>query len=561
MNKAGKFLFLLIITALVAVGYLRWGKRGASPAEPTPTAGAQTTTPASPAQTTAAGVPGVEFITAGDRVPDLPPAAPYVVKDGILDVELSEYAGYAGLIAANGGLAPTEDSYLFRKHALKLRIKISESDDWSDLQSGKIAASSTTVDVLPLFGRKLEVSVPALLCFSRGADGVIVRKDIRRINDLKGKVLATAPFNESEFFLRYLAQEASLPVTRLGGIEEKADPNAINVVFCDDAFLAADAFLADLAAGGTALAGCVTWAPKTTEAVEKSGGKAHMLVDNRNLLVVADVLLVNRGLAKANPKVPEALTDAILWGNGQFRDNPRTHLPVLARAMKWTEAQALEELAKVHLANLPENQAFFSGAIDAAGSYEGIYQSAVLAYGPAIVPNPPGAETFHDAAPLAAAAAGGAYAAQTVSIQPIKSGTSGSPIEKDPLLSRDIRFLFQPNSADLDLNKPENHEYLATIKKMLAVSPGSIIVLQGHVDDTNIADFRRQGGEGLVRQMALKAIELSKNRAGTVKKELLKLPGMDPARLETVGRGWEDPKGLTDQDAKRRVEVLWYTVE
>ena len=56
----------------------------------------------------------------------------------------------------------------------------------------------------------------------------------------------------------------------------------------------------------------------------------------------------------------------------------------------------------MHLSNLPENLAFFSGAIDAAGSFGGIYQSAVLAYGSDLIKDPPDAERFANLAALQA---------------------------------------------------------------------------------------------------------------------------------------------------------------
>jgi NitT/TauT family transport system substrate-binding protein len=36
--------------------------------------------------------------------------------------------------------------------------------------------------------------------------------------------------------------------------------------------------------------------------------------------------------------------------------------------------------------------------------------------------------------------------------------------------------------------------------------------------------------------------------------------GLDTARVETVGRGWEEPAG-SDSDLNRRVEVQWFTLE
>ena len=50
-------------------------------------------------------------------------------------------------------------------------------------------------------------------------------------------------------------------------------------------------------------------------------------------------------------------------------------------------------LARVHLANLPENRAFFAGTIDSAGSFGGIFQSAVLAYG-SVIKNRRPVDTF-----------------------------------------------------------------------------------------------------------------------------------------------------------------------
>ena len=64
-----------------------------------------------------------------------------------------------------------------------------------------------------------------------------------------------------------------------------------------------------------------------------------------------------------------------------------------------------------------------------------------------------------------------------------------------------------------------------------------------------------------MRSMALKAMELSRQRAESVRDALLKRhPRLDAKRIELVGRGWEEPAG-TDSDMNRRVEVQWFTLE
>ena len=314
-------------------------------------------------------------------VPKLSPPAAFQLKDNIVPIEISEYAGYAGLIAANGGLEPTENSVFFKQHGFKVKLTVSEDENWSELNEGKIGASVTTVDVLAAYGRQLHAVVPAQIGYSRGADALVVRADIKRINDLKGKVVATAQFTEVDFFIRYLAQEAGLGVSTLASLDAAPNPDRINLVYTEEAFAAGDLFLAEVKSGKNRIAGCLTWEPKVSEVVEASGGKAHVLTTNRNLLIVADVLVVHRGLAEQNPQIVAGLVHGLLEGNRMVRDRQAEYLDVVGRAFKWSRDDTKAELASVHLSNLPENLAFFSGEIDEAGSFPGIYQSAVYAYG------------------------------------------------------------------------------------------------------------------------------------------------------------------------------------
>jgi len=555
MTGRGKFVLTLLVLAIAGLGVAKWWDRLKPGA---PMAASAGESKAGSAAAKAAKLDAADFIAPLHACPVLPPAAAYVPKDNIVDLELSEYAGYSGLIVANGGLDPTENSVFFRKHGFKLRIKLSEEESWPALNAGRIGASATTVDVLAAYCRNFQVQAPVQLGFSRGADGLVVRKDIRRINDLKGKTLVTSQFTEADFFIRYLTQEAGLAVHMLATPATPPVPDKVNVLFAADAFAAGDLFLKELQSGGNRLAGCVTWAPKTTEVVEASKGAAVLLTTNKNLLIIADILVVNKGFAQANPKIVAGLTEGELEGNRLVRDNPAAHLDVIAKAFKWDREKARTELAKVHLSNLPENLAFYSGAIDAAGSFSGIYSSAILVYGN-LIDQPVDADRYMHPAHLKALEAAGAFAGQQMAIAPIRSSAGGA-LEGDPLLTKDIRFLFEPNSSKLDMKHKANLAALDSIKRLLQVSPGSTILLRGHVDNAMIESFRKQGGEPFVRQMALKAMDLSKSRASEIRRVLTEQLQVVATRLETVGRGWEEPLG-TDADQNRRVEVQWFTVE
>ena len=551
-----KALFALVFLAVVGFGVWRWWDRLDPNAGQGQGAPAATSSSAAVSSAQSGGGATVEgLIEPETEVRALAAPVLYQMKDGVFDLELSEYAGYAGLIVANGGLAPSEESYFFKNHGFKVRITISEEESWDALNSGRIGGSATTVDVLAVYAKTFQAVVPAQIGFSRGSDAIVVLNDIKRVNQRAGRTVVASQFTEADFFIRYLASEAGLEVKALE-VGEAPDPEKINLVYAEDSFEGGDLFARLINEGRTDIAGAVLWGSKIQEVLESTQGKTRVLVDNRNLLVVADVLVVNKPFAQANPKVVEGLVDGLLAGNDMVRTNPDAHLDVVARAFKWeSRAQTKTELAQIHFSNLPENKAFFSGAIDAAGSYAGIFTSAMFAYGPILNHSVP-PERLLDLkldAPFAAK-----YAAQTVSIQPIRS-TGTRSIEQNPLLTRDIRFFFEPNSAVLQAT-PDNDKNYASIKQLLQVAPGSTILLRGHVDNTMVPEFRKQGGESLVRSMALKAMELSRQRAESVRVELKKRYQLPDARMEVIGRGWEEPAG-NDGEKNRRVEVQWFTVE
>jgi NitT/TauT family transport system substrate-binding protein len=554
-SAAGNIITLLLLVGIVGLGLWLWlGKKNdAAPAG----AGSSAPTSESSAQPDGDAPQPIEPVTG---TPTLEAANTYVPKDNILRIDISEYAGYGGLIVANGGLAPNPDSIFAKEYGFQVQITMSESETWGPLNNGKLAATATTADALAVLGRQFDAIVPVQIGYSRGADMVVVDHGIASINALKGKVLAASQFNESEFFIRYLAQEAGVPVTVLRDLDSRPPAGSLGLVFYEDAFIACDAYAHELSGGKQRLNGCVGWTPKTDEVIEASNGKAKMLVSNRNLLVVADVLAVNKGFATANPKMVQGLVHGILEGNKRLRDSQAEHIAVVAKAFKWTEEEARDELAHVHLSNLPENRAFFAGTIDSAGSFGGIFQSSVLAYG-SVIKNPTDPARFMDTTALEALAKRGLFAEQKIAIAPIRT-SSQAALEGDPLLSKDIRFYFEANSSNLDRAATQNLEYLATIKRFLQVSPGSTVLLRGHVDNARVGEFRKQGGEQLVQSMALKAMELSRQRAKAVSDALqAKYPEIDKGRVEAVGRGWEEPTGSTDNAENRRVEVQWFTIE
>jgi NitT/TauT family transport system substrate-binding protein len=571
-----KTLALLLFIALLGLGLfvvLRKGSdepKGANAAAPSGAALAGTAAPAGPASSLDAKAK--ESVEAKLEVPRLPPPAAYTPKDNTLDIELSEYAGYAGLIAANGGLSPNEDSVFFKKHGVKVKIRLSEAESWGDVASGALAAAATTVDVLAVYGQSLGAVTPVQIGYSRGADGIVVRSEIKRVNQLQGRILVASKLNEADFFIRFLAREAMLEINTLADLKAPADPTKLNLIYAGDAKQTGEVFLREVQGDGSLLAGCVTWAPFTTEVVKESGGKAHLLVSNKNLLIIADVLIVNKGLAEQSPKMVAALVDGLLEGNKMVREDPGAHADTIAKAFGWKREDVPQELAKVHLSNLPENLAFFSGAIEGAGGFGGIYQYAVMAYGPELIKNPASEEKLIDLQHLKALERSGAYKDQKIAIAPVPSGGDQAPLTAppalapgaDPLLSKDIRFYFEANSSKLDLSGKDaqsNEANLFAIRKLLQVSPGSTVLIRGHVDGSMNETFRKQGGEAFAQAQALAAVKLSEERANEIRNLLVRKHGIDTRRIYVYGVGGNEPVSKTDPELNRRVEVQWFTLE
>ena len=200
-SAAGNIITLVLFLGLIGLGaWLLLGKK-------TPE-GAQTQATSSSAATAADGEAPAP-IEPVDGTPTLDAAATYEPKDGVLQIDISEYAGYGGLIVANGGLEPNAESFFAKEYGFKVKISMSEDETWSPLNNGRLAATATTTDALAVLGRQFDAVVPVQIGFSRGADMVVVDRGIASINNLADKMLAASQFNESEFFIRYLAQMAA----------------------------------------------------------------------------------------------------------------------------------------------------------------------------------------------------------------------------------------------------------------------------------------------------------------------------------------------------------------
>ena len=116
-----------------------------------------------------------------------------------------------------------------------------------------------------------------------------------------------------------------MPVAVLRDLDSRPPAGQLGLVFYEDAFVACDAYEHELARSA-ALERLRRLDAAHRRSRRKIQWRAKVLVSNRNLLVVADVLAVNKGFAKANPDMVRGLVHGILEGNRRLRDQPAQNI-------------------------------------------------------------------------------------------------------------------------------------------------------------------------------------------------------------------------------------------
>jgi NitT/TauT family transport system substrate-binding protein len=252
-------------------------------------------------------------------IPDLGAPAAYVFDGKTIVTELSQYAGYSGIILANGGLEGSDDSYLAKKHGLKLRIRLIEEQDWSRVHTGKAAIVATTADVLAAYRNRLNTRVISLIDYSRGADEIVALKSVRNFRDLVGKTVVVTMFDETEFFIRKLAFDNNLGVHTRDSVASPAAEDKVNLLFAPTSDAIPELFAELSADPTTGVVACATWLPFSSDAAEASKGRAQVMMTNKNQLFIADVLIANEAFSDSHPEAILAVNDALTYGNLEVR--------------------------------------------------------------------------------------------------------------------------------------------------------------------------------------------------------------------------------------------------
>jgi NitT/TauT family transport system substrate-binding protein len=165
----------------------------------------------------------------------------------VITVGTNTYAGFLPFMYLNNGLEPNEDCILYKEYGLKLKIVIQD-----DFQAGRIAFKNGNIDIiyctadaLPVeMGENSEMSEARFFNisnWSRGADALVVNKNIMKVSDLVGKVIACSEGTASHTLLLNTLETSGIGYDKVN-LNSTIDPKKVNIKVVSDGLAAAQVF-------------------------------------------------------------------------------------------------------------------------------------------------------------------------------------------------------------------------------------------------------------------------------------------------------------------------------
>jgi NitT/TauT family transport system substrate-binding protein len=182
------------------------------------------------------------------------------------------------------------------------------------MSAGRLDGAVSTIDTMVLYletGKEFQYVLA--LDDSAGGDGIVARKEIRSVKDLKGKRVAVSEGSVSQFFLNVLLKES--------GMSQK-DVQIVNMSQGD----AGVAFVAEK------VDAAVTWEPWLSKGKEAPHGR--ILVDSSKTPgLITDVLIFRRDVIEKRAREIQGVANAWNKAVAYWEKNPAESNKIMAKAV------------------------------------------------------------------------------------------------------------------------------------------------------------------------------------------------------------------------------------
>jgi len=266
-------------------------------------------------------------------------AAAVQAQETKVAIGISGWTGFAPLTLAR-------EAGLFKKHGLDVAIKkIPQKDRHLAIASGDIQCAATTVETWIVWNANgIATTQIFQLDKSYGADGMVVKPNIQKIADLKGKtVAASAPGTAPYFTLAWMLKKNGLSIkdVKVVNLEPQAAANA---------FVAGTA---DLDAG-------MTYEPYLS-AVRAKPEAGKIIATTLDYPMVMDTFGCTPKFLAENPKAAKAFADAYFDALEMIKKEPKKSFEIMGTDVKQTAEQFEASQKYLRWQDRAANQKFFSG--------------------------------------------------------------------------------------------------------------------------------------------------------------------------------------------------------
>jgi NitT/TauT family transport system substrate-binding protein len=225
------------------------------------------------------------------------------------------------------------------------------------LASGDLDGSVETIDSLAVGAAQgLPAKLVLIVDESFGGDGIVVRKEIQGLADLRGKTVAVAETTPSHFFLLYLMEQAGVSSRDFRLVPmEAGDAGAAFVAKKVDA--------------------AVTWEPWLSQANSTSYGKV-LTTTADHPGVIADTFVVHPNLIERDPAAVVGLLRAWFHAVDYVNTNKADALNIMSKHLDLPQAELEGMLHGVRFPKLEQNIAYFEPA-GSTNRFEELFASAI----------------------------------------------------------------------------------------------------------------------------------------------------------------------------------------
>lgn len=449
-------------------------------------------------------------------------------SDADIVLGVNTYAGFMPFMYLNGGLEPNEESIIYKEFGIKLKIVI--QDDFaagrSAFQADQINVIYCTADSWPVeMSESSQMFKDGAKFFnisnwSRGADAIVVNKNIQTVKDLIGKVVACSKGTASHTLLLNTLETSGIGYDKINTSDD-IDPNKVNLKYVESGVEAANVFRS----GSCDAAVC--FSPDDKDLCAKVKG-AHVLMSTKEASsIICDGLVAKSSWLDKNSKLAEKFIAALLYANTKINSDPsavKQAAKAFAKAFGTDEEFAIEGSKNIHYVTLADELNFFGLNTNYTGiTGEELYSKMCRTYsGLKICDTPVSWRKASDSSIIEALSSDKSLVRgdQSAEKAPVFEKPSEDLETKAAISDKKVVIEFATGSDVLDNNaKSIIDREVVSLAKMFS---GATMRVEGNTDGT---------GSDVVNK------PLSKRRAQAVVNYLIKEYNFSPNRFIVVGNG------------------------